>query len=63
MRNIKRTNSNDIFSKIKKDLTVPTHYTIKSSLVKLIKRDAKKYHISESRVVTAILENYYNNKN
>lgn len=49
---------NDIL-KCKKDLTVPTHYTIKASLVKKIKKDAKKYKLSESKIVNLILENYY----
>ncbi|MDE5617833.1 MAG: hypothetical protein K2I36_03260, partial [Ureaplasma sp.] len=53
----------NIFENNIKDLTTPTHYTIKSSLVKMIKNDAKKYNISESRVVNLILEEYYSKNN
>jgi hypothetical protein len=49
----------DIFSGIKKDKTVPTHYTIRESLVNKIKNDSKKTGLSESKVVDMILENYY----
>lgn len=52
---------NNIFNKkeINDNLTSPIHYTIKNSLLKKIKNDARKYGLSESKVVTLILEEYY----
>lgn len=52
---------NNIFNKekINDNLTSPVHYTIKNSLLKKIKNDAIKYGLSESKVVTLILEKHY----
>lgn len=53
----------NIFKNIKKDLTISCHYSIKQSIVELIKKDAKDNNLSESKIVNTILENYYQNKN
>lgn len=49
----------DILKNVKKDLTISMHYTIKRSLVEKVRQDAKKYNLSESKVVTLILAEYY----
>lgn len=50
-----------LFKKKEKDLTVSVHYSIRGSLAKMVEIDAKKYNITKSKVVDAILENYYKN--
>ncbi|MHA3801886.1 hypothetical protein [Mycoplasma sp. VS30B] len=50
---------NDIF---KKDLTIVRNYTIKKSVVLGIQKIAKETGLSESRVVTLILEDYLKNQ-
>ena len=52
----------NIFENYKKDLTQPTHYTLKKSIINKIKKDALENNISESKVVNAILEKYYKSK-
>lgn len=52
----------NIFTVKEKDLTKPVHYTIRTSLVKKILRDSKKYKISASKVVDTILYEYYKNE-
>ncbi|MHA0273093.1 hypothetical protein ACXYFN_03675 [Mycoplasma sp. 48589B] len=50
---------NNIF---KKDLTIVRNYTIKKSVVLGIQKIAKETGLSESRVVTLILEDYLKNQ-
>ena len=50
----------DIFDKKeKKDLTVSTHFTIKGSVVEKVKKLSKEKNISQSRVVSIILEEFF----
>lgn len=51
----------ELFKNIEKDLTISVHYTLKSSLVKKINNDAKKYKLSSSKIVNTIIEKYYEN--
>lgn len=48
-----------IDQQIKKDLTVPTHYTIRESIVKCIKQVATEKRLSESKIVNTILEEHF----
>lgn len=50
----------NIFTKQTKDNTVPVHYTIRGSLVAKVLEDSKKYNMSASKIVEAILNEYYN---
>ncbi|MFV8414324.1 hypothetical protein ACNQ2B_02685 [Mycoplasma sp. Z707] len=50
--------NNDLFVK---DLTIIRTYTIKKSVVEKVQETAKETGISESKVVSLILEDYFRN--
>lgn len=55
-------NKKGLFVKKDKDLTVSVHYSIRGSLAKKVEEDSKNYNITKSKIIDAILEDYYKNK-
>ncbi len=52
----------ELFTIKEKDLTVSVHYSVRGSLAERVEQDAKKYNMTKSKIVDAILEDYYKDK-